>query len=202
LSWSRNFPELGKWAGRLIGRVARHPKAQGMLRYGGTWPGAYFLRRGLFMPWEIDAERPSWLPSDPEAIIESLQSLDQLLTPDPGGDHARVSVMETGAYMRNQLLRDSDWASMAHSIELRVPLVDSELSRRLAPRMPPARNVPPKLALANAPRQPLPAHIWGRPKTGFETPVSIWTKDASAARYGSEPWARRWARTIVASQPT
>ncbi len=27
--------------------------------------------------------------------------------------------------MRNQLLRDTDWASMAHALEVRVPLVDS-----------------------------------------------------------------------------
>jgi asparagine synthase (glutamine-hydrolysing) len=195
------MPQQGEWAGRLIGRVARHPKAQGMLRYGGTWPGAYFLRRGLFMPWEVEAERPSWLPSDSEAVIESLQSLDQLLQPDPGSAHARVSVLETGAYMRNQLLRDSDWASMAHSIELRVPLVDSELARRLAPRMPPAKNTPPKMALANAPRQPLPAQIWGRPKTVFETPVSIWSRGMAPARKASAPWARRWARQIVASRP-
>ena len=29
--------------------------------------------------------------------------------------------------MRNQLLRDTDWASMAHSLEVRVPLVDAVL---------------------------------------------------------------------------
>ena len=29
--------------------------------------------------------------------------------------------------MRNQLLRDTDWASMAHGLEVRVPLVDSVL---------------------------------------------------------------------------
>ena len=32
--------------------------------------------------------------------------------------------MESQIYLRNQLLRDSDWASMYHSIELRTPLVD------------------------------------------------------------------------------
>ncbi len=195
LSWSRNMPRLGEWAGRLIGRVARHPKAQGMLRYGGTWPGAYFLRRGLFMPWEIDAERPSWLPSDPEAIFESLQSLEHLLQPDPGSAHARVSVLETGAYMRNQLLRDSDWASMAHSIELRVPLVDSVLASRLAPRMPAAVAGVAKAALALAPATSLSDEIINRPKTGFETPVASWIK--SSGIHPNEPWARNWARTIL-----
>jgi len=31
------------------------------------------------------------------------------------------------------LLRDIDWASMAHSLEVRVPLVDAVLLRRTAP---------------------------------------------------------------------
>ena len=32
-------------------------------------------------------------------------------------------------YMKNQLLRDSDWASMFHGIELRTPFVDAYLLR-------------------------------------------------------------------------
>jgi asparagine synthase (glutamine-hydrolysing) len=199
LAWARHVPRLGEYAGRLIGRLASHPKAQGLLRYGGTWSGAYFLRRGLFMPWEIEAERPSWLPQDRDAIVESLQSLESLLIPDPASNHARVSVLETAAYMRNQLLRDSDWASMAHSIELRVPLVDSELSRRLAPHMPAAVAGVAKAALALAPTKPLPEFLINRPKTGFETPVGEWIK--TAATKSGEPWARNWARTICAEVP-
>ena len=34
--------------------------------------------------------------------------------------------------MRNQLLRDTDWASMAHALEVRVPLVDAALLRCVA----------------------------------------------------------------------
>ena len=33
--------------------------------------------------------------------------------------------------MRNQLLRDSDWASMYHGVELRTPLVDIKLLENL-----------------------------------------------------------------------
>ena len=36
---------------------------------------------------------------------------------------AQVALLESTRYLRNQLLRDSDWASMAHSVELRTPLV-------------------------------------------------------------------------------
>ncbi len=193
LGWARHTPRLGEFAGRLLGRLVRHPKAQGLLRFGGSWAGAYYLRRGLFMPWEIEAERPSWLPQDRDAIVESLSALEAMLQPDPGSDHGRVAVLESSAYMRNQLLRDSDWASMAHSIELRVPLVDATLVSRLGPLMPASAPGPAKTALALAPSLPLPQSLIVRPKSGFETPVGSWIRKPS----DTEPWARAWARRLI-----
>ena len=68
-----SFREIPKWVGLIglpsrvpgLGRAARalgqrtgrwlglNPKAAGMLELGGTYAGAYLLRRGLFMPWEL-----------------------------------------------------------------------------------------------------------------------------------------------------
>ena len=39
----------------------------------------------------------------------------------------RVSYLESHFYMRNTLLRDSDFMSMAHGLELRVPFLDRAL---------------------------------------------------------------------------
>ena len=47
--------------------------------------------------------------------------------------HLKIAALEMTWYMRRRLLRDSDWASMAHSLEIRVPLVDVQLLRSLAP---------------------------------------------------------------------
>ena len=44
-----------------------------------------------------------------------------------------VSMLESCVYMRNQLLRDSDVFSMAHSLELRVPFVDNLLYSAVLP---------------------------------------------------------------------
>lgn len=198
LSWIRHLPRTTEWIGRIFARFAPHPKAQGMLRYGGAWEGAYFLRRGLFMPWEVEAEKPSWMPSDPDAVAESLRMLDNLLNPDPGSDHARVAVLESGAYMRNQLLRDSDWASMAHSLEVRVPLVDAPLIKRLGPRAAPSAGVPPKRLLSMAPARALPEEILRRPKTGFETPLGNWIRSPASLTHGA--WARDWARRVLATR--
>ena len=54
--------------------------------------------------------------------------------------------------MRNQLLRDTDWSSMAHGLEVRVPFVDANLLERLGPAI--ASNAPPsKRDLAACARQ-------------------------------------------------
>ena len=43
-----------------------------------------------------------------------------------------LSNLESIYYLRNQLLRDSDWASMYHGVELRTPLVDITLLEDLS----------------------------------------------------------------------
>ena len=106
------------------------PKYAGLFEYGGSYSGAYLLRRGMFMPWEL----PEIL--DPELVKEGWRTLDTMtcLTKSLGDvktDHLKVSALEMQWYMKNQLLRDTDWASMAHSLEVRVPLVDVTLLQAL-----------------------------------------------------------------------
>ena len=49
------IPLLGDVVRHLLdawpGLVPVHPKSAGLLKYGGTYAGAYLLRRGVFMPW-------------------------------------------------------------------------------------------------------------------------------------------------------
>jgi asparagine synthase (glutamine-hydrolysing) len=77
-------------------------------------------------------------------------------------------------YMRNQLLRDSDWASMDHSVELRTPLVDAFLLEQITPLLPDFVRFPGKRLLAEAPTRSLPDAIFTRQKTGFGIPVTQW----------------------------
>ena len=49
-SWARIPSRL--WADGAI-HGPTNLKAAGLLEYGGSYPGAYLLRRGLFMPWEL-----------------------------------------------------------------------------------------------------------------------------------------------------
>lgn len=97
-------------------------------------------------------------------------------------------------YLRNQLLRDSDWASMAHSLELRTPLVDAKLLSGLVPWLHSFGEGPVKAKLANAPRQPVPASIARKGKTGFGIPVANWLGKPSGRLSGE------WAAQVAAQR--
>ncbi|HEU0037830.1 MAG TPA: asparagine synthase (glutamine-hydrolyzing), partial [Verrucomicrobiae bacterium] len=130
------------------------PKYASFLEYGGSYGGAYLLRRGMFLPWELpefldaDLVRQGW--AELQTLLRLDETLDGLRSP-----RAKVSCLEMCWYMRNQLLRDSDWAGMAHSLEIRVPLVDVALLRAVAPML--IGSTPPtKLDMATSPLSPLP----------------------------------------------
>jgi asparagine synthase (glutamine-hydrolysing) len=193
-----SFADVPRWAGRvrllrlipglaaawpaLARRVRpRQPRLAGMLRYGGSLPGAYFLRKGLFLPEELPGLLGREVAEEGLAAYDPVADAGKLL--DVAGRQGRprspaawraVHVMESTQYMRNQLLRDSDWASMAHSLELRVPLVDPLLRRQVAALgFEPARSRG-KAEVVRSVAPELPEAIVRRPKTGFHIPVMEW----------------------------
>ncbi len=172
------------------------PKWAGMLEYSGSYERAYQLRRGLFMPWELDQ-----VMSKEQAIdaLTTLATLPALAAIHQAGLHAqtKVSLLEAAWFMRNQLLRDSDWASMAHGLELRVPLVDVTLWKKVLPLRLLENNPANKSMMAMTPARVLPEVIRNRPKTGFSIPVSQWLLEADgginaqASANSLRPWAKR-----------
>lgn len=166
------------------------PKYAGLLEYGGDYGGVYLLRRGLFMPWELpeligpDMARAGWNE------LNSMARLEDTHRPISQG-WLKVMALETTWYMRNQLLRDADWAGMAHGLEIRTPLVDIELFRALLPRLVDVSR-PSKRDMAKTAVPAVPANVLDRPKTGFNVPVRDWLlagKDAQPER-GLRGWAR------------
>jgi asparagine synthase (glutamine-hydrolysing) len=96
---------------------------------------------------------------------------------------------------------------MAHSLEVRVPLVDVELLRRLAPAVVRQKGAS-KRILAHSPSLPLPRSVIERRKTGFVTPIQAWLqRDARLQHWRQVPafaaercaWARRWAFELAAA---
>lgn len=153
---------------------------------------AYRWQRGLFMPWELSK---LLRPEVARAGLEQLAA-EESWEPAPAelNDFARVSLLESSRYMRNQLLRDSDWVGMAHSLELRTPLVDQRLSEQVAGLAALGRLGAGKLALASTLADGLPENILNRPKTGFTLPIWAWLHKMEAiSAWKQNDWLRRQA---------
>ncbi len=205
-----SVPGLGRSIRSLLYPLvrSRQPKAAGMVEYGGSYEGAYFLKRGLFMPWELEFLMRKDAAEEGLRELGWLSRLREALPQRRTGSFLAVSSLESQFYMRNQLLRDADWAGMAHSVEIRVPFVDGSLVRRLAPMLRSNPGVDWKRILARVPSVPLPADVVHRKKTGFSVPIEPWT--ASDGRFGQWQripilrgrgvhWSRRWAFTVFSS---
>lgn len=194
------IPGLGKGFRLLSTPILKHftsPKYAGLLEYGSSYGGGYLLRRGMFMPWEL----PDLLDGD--LVREGLLELHPLLRLEETvqgikNEHLKISALEMTWYMRNQLLRDSDWASMAHSLEVRVPLVDLDLLRSVAPLFC-AEHRPDKRDMAMSPLNQLPEAILDKKKGGFIVPVREWLMedDSSVNLRGLRGWTRKvYAETV------
>jgi asparagine synthase (glutamine-hydrolysing) len=180
-----------------------YPKLKGVPQFLGSVEGAYFLKRGLFLPQEL----PELL--DPEMTrigLERLGEVTSTLSGARGIDGiSAVCLLDSTVYLRNQLLRDSDWASMAHSLELRTPLVDAALLDTLQPYFASFSNRAGKAMLANSPSRALPSEVLHRRKTGFGVPMARWLGTTQTNGWneipllaGKEtPWARRWAKMVM-----
>jgi asparagine synthase (glutamine-hydrolysing) len=137
----------------------------------------YFLARALFTP----GQRESLMASvDGEVLARASVSLqDSLRHAGPLDSINRVSYLESRCYMLNTLLRDSDVMSMAHGLELRVPLIDHLLADKLMD-LPGAwkldGNVP-KPLLVGALQGALPNEIVHRKKQGFTLPFERWLRE-------------------------
>jgi asparagine synthase (glutamine-hydrolysing) len=216
LSLSACLPPVGR-AARIVGqrlaaRLGVNPKFAGMLEHGGTYAGAYFLRRGLFMPWELGQFLDSDVVAEGMRRLAPLERVASVLHPTPLSPSAKVATLESSLYLRNQLLRDTDWASMAHGLEVRVPLVDPILLRSVAeltacPATVGSHSL--KALVGRSPSLPLPAAITQRRKTGFTTPIGDWL-----ARFGTNPTnpdrrrrrgglaSRAWSRVLLSQVAT
>ncbi len=160
---------------------ARLRKLGMVLAGGGSMAATYAALRAMFTP----DERRALLAADVAAARDAPLDLGVLVP----GDLARLeaegrigpvnayAALELSNYLRIMLLRDTDAMSMAHPIEVRVPLLDHVLVERVM-RSPSAlklafgENKPMLTAAAGG----LPAAAVDRPKMGFTLPFDAWFK--------------------------
>lgn len=156
----RPSSKLGQ-LGQGFGAYERMYQTQYALFSTGTLKGLLADARAV-TPWGLDGQRESSLATQ----IASLSTL------------RAVTALESEMFLGDRLLRDMDGVSMAHSIELRVPLVDTFLSDALAGLSDEDRYFPigEKRLLRRQSQAVLPDSFFSRPKRGFEFPMDSWMR--------------------------
>jgi len=169
----------------MLASIIRLPNAKGrsraekvavLIEGDSSIPHPYALARTLFMPRQL---RQLSLASDVMSVDLANAPLANIVNWAARFDPVnRTSYLELRHYMGNTLLRDSDFMSMAHGLELRVPFVDHKLVEFLF-RIPGAFKVKrglPKWLLIEAVQGRLPQQVVHRPKRGFTFPFELWLK--------------------------
>ena len=130
--------------------------------------GASILLRELFGPDETANLVPDAMPAEETSLL-GMRDLDEFNA---------VSLGELSTYLKNILLRDTDAMSMAHSLEVREPLLDHRLVELIAslPGSAKLRGNTPKPLLTAAMGRDLPEEIVRRRKMGFTLPFADWMR--------------------------
>jgi len=126
----------------------------------------------IFSP-ELRAELGSRATSDPIDLHRARYSETE------GAEAlARLQDVDLGLYLADDLLVKTDRASMAHSLEARVPFCDREVAElALAlPRRARVRRLQKKWLLREAVRPLLPRDVVDGRKRGFSAPIAAWLR--------------------------
>jgi asparagine synthase (glutamine-hydrolysing) len=154
-------------------------------------PHPYFFARSLFPPGQIERLiqprfRPSTVSADGVTLnptwlgwLERTSDAARSLPPVAG-----LSWLEMRTYMANTLLRDTDSVSMANSLEVRVPLLDTPLVEFVEALPDEARKRPgtQKALLTDALGNLLPREILGQQKRTFTLPWEEWLRGPLRAK--------------------
>jgi asparagine synthase (glutamine-hydrolysing) len=185
--------------------------------------GLYLLVRGFFPPAQVRGLL-GMDSSNLDAALDQSMQCRQTFHENGHVDPNHFHYLEMQHYLHDQLLRDSDVFSMAHSIELRVPLLDNEVVDAGC-RIPPSQKVAAginKPNLVEAFDQPIIREAAARPKQGFIFPFAQWIRAQAGEleeralqgslldpdgvrqcwehfRAGRLHWSRAWATVVLAS---
>jgi asparagine synthase (glutamine-hydrolysing) len=164
---SRTMPPQTRWA-----------KLPDMVRHGDDLLALYQLAYALFLPgFQHELLEPSFA----EALADGLPTaMRQRIIAETKGRTplSAISVMEQRLFLGERLLRDNDVASMACSLEQRVPLVDQVLFESVDGLPDQARYWPlgRKAMLRRIGLRGLDPALFDRPKSGFVLPFDRWIR--------------------------
>ena len=174
---------LGRWAGKtaisLLPNAPKWSRVSDALDRPASLANAYLTRRGLFSPGEVKqlVHPDVWAA----AKFDPVDHVAMRANGNGAGDtFAWVSRAELRTYTHHQLLRDTDVMSMANSLEVRVPLLDRQLTSyvlQISSLLKTSENDQPKPLLAHAVVNLLPVLVaQRRDKQGFTFPFDLWLR--------------------------
>jgi asparagine synthase (glutamine-hydrolysing) len=181
---------MRRWTGPLFAAAWRASpdagrKAAGAWVYPDALPHPYFFTRTLFPPGRLERIiEPRFRPSTVGADGVTLEPT-WLGWLQRGADEARklepiagISWLEMRNYMASTLLRDTDAVSMAQSLEVRVPLLDTPLVEFVwsLPDAARRRAGAQKALLVEALGDLLPEEIFAQRKRTFTLPWEEWLR--------------------------
>jgi asparagine synthase (glutamine-hydrolysing) len=181
---------LKKALGALSARLPEGMRGKDMLRRGSVpIEQRYYGNARIFRDSELDFLKVR----DPDVsymdVTRELYAATRHLD-----DVTRMQYVDLFTWLRGDILVKADKMTMANSLELRVPFLDTEVFR-VASALPVDQKLAQgttKYALRQALREVVPPHIYDRPKLGFPVPIRYWLKDQ----------LYDWARTIIVESGT
>ncbi|MBO08104.1 MAG: asparagine synthase (glutamine-hydrolyzing) [Acidobacteria bacterium] len=163
----RKLPKIMRKSTELLGARAQRFSRAAQL----TQSERYRAWAGVFSQ-DLVKSLSNVIPAE-EKIVPSefldAENLDEIDT---------ILAVDTRFYLPTDLLVKMDITSMAHSLEVRSPLLDTELAEFVAalPSEYKVRNFTMKSLLKRAVAQSVPAANLRRPKQGFAVPISKWLR--------------------------
>jgi asparagine synthase (glutamine-hydrolysing) len=165
-------------SGGAVPPQTRWAKLPELIRYGDDLLAVYQLAYALFLP---GLQRELLAPGFAEALADGLpRAMRERVFAEIRGRTplSAISVMEQRLFLGERLLRDNDVASMASSLEQRVPLVDQILFESVD-RLPDRTRYQPlgrKAMLRRIGLGGLDPAMFERPKSGFVLPFDRWIR--------------------------
>lgn len=188
----QQIPFVTALARRALKFAPRYAKLAYTLTAPDSPASAYLTYRGLFAPnqartlvkpeiWDAAQEfnLTEYVAARASAQAVEHDALSQPKLRSLNSSFAWTSRAELGVYTLSQLLRDTDAMSMAHSLEVRVPLLDHLLVEKIISLPDDAKRDGgiPKSLLLKAMGNDLPALVRERKtKMGFTFPFARWLR--------------------------
>jgi asparagine synthase (glutamine-hydrolysing) len=165
---------------KILLRFDQNTKYAGVLKYSRNTFDSFMLQRCVFTPEEI-IELVNSDVIDEVTYDFEVQKEREINNNDFESEQLKIMYLEIKYYLCSKLLRDTDWASMANSVEMRTPFVDWFFFKELLPILKSNIKIS-KTNMLDSFKGNIPIELYDRKKTGFAIPYEQYFKKVSGLK--------------------